>query len=114
MAYDEVLAARVRDRLCELTGVAEKKMFGGLAFMVNGSIAVGVYGDGLLVRIGAADLPVSLDEPGVRPFDMMGGRPARGFIVVDPDVLDDANLDRWVRRGREYAATLRPRWAVRE
>lgn len=104
MAYDEALAERIRDELAGLAGVVEKKMFGGLAFMVDSTMTVGVYGDGLLARIG--DAASALDEPGVRPFEMMPGRPARDFVVVGAEVLDDENLTRWVTRARGYAATL--------
>lgn len=107
MAYDETLAERVRDELSELTGVVEKKMFGGLTFMVGGNMTVGIYGDGLLARVG--DAASALAEPGVRQFEMMPGRPARDFVVIGPEVLDDEALSRWIRRARDYAATLPPK-----
>jgi hypothetical protein len=66
MAYDEVLAGRVRDCLREVAGVSEKKMFGGLAFMAQGHLTVGVYGDGLIARIGAEGMDAAVAEPGVR------------------------------------------------
>jgi TfoX-like protein len=76
MAFDEVLADRVRTCLQQVAGVSEKKVFGGLAFLTGGHLTVGVYGDGLIARIGARDMDAATAEPGVRPFDMTGRRPA--------------------------------------
>jgi len=97
MAFDELLADRVRTCLQQVAGVSEKKMFGGLAFMTGGHLTVGVYGDGLIARIGAQDMDAATAEPGVRPFDMTG-RPMRGIVVIDSAVLDDKALDRWMGR----------------
>ena len=72
MAYDEGLAARLLDLLGEHAGLAEKKMFGGLAMMLGGNMAVGVYGDDLLVRTDPGQQDLLLAEPGTRPFDMAG------------------------------------------
>jgi TfoX-like protein len=105
MAYNELLAGRVRDCLQEVAGVSEKKMFGGLAFMTHGHLTVGVYGDGLIARIGTEDMAAAVTEPGVRPFDMIG-RPMRGIIVVADDMLDDMTLERWVRQAQGYVAGL--------
>ena len=108
MAFDELLADRVRACLQHVAGVSEKKMFGGLAFMTDGHLTVGVYGDGLIARIGAQDMDAASAEPGVRPFDMTG-RPMRGIAVIDSGVLDDQALDRWIGQARGYAAGLPPR-----
>ncbi len=67
MAFDELLADRVRASLQRVAGVSEKKMFGGLAFMIGGHLTVGVFGDGLIARIGAQDMDAAAAEPGVRP-----------------------------------------------
>jgi TfoX N-terminal domain len=83
MAFDELLADRVRACLRQAAGVSEKKMFGGLAFMTGGHLTVGVYGDGLIARIGAQDMAAATAGPGVRPFDMTG-RPMRGIVVDRP------------------------------
>ena len=72
MAYDDGLAARLLEILGEQAGLAEKKMFGGLAMMLNGNMAVGVYGDDLLVRTDPGQQDLLLAEPGTRPFDMAG------------------------------------------
>jgi TfoX N-terminal domain len=108
MAYDELLAGRVRDCLQGAAGVSEKKMFGGLAFMTGGHLTVGVYGDGLIARIGARDMDAAVAQPGVRPFDMTG-RPLRGVIVVTNDLLDDTALARWVSQALGYVAGLPPK-----
>ncbi|MGE5293101.1 MAG: TfoX/Sxy family protein [Micromonosporaceae bacterium] len=108
MAYDEVLAGRIRDHLRDVAGVTEQKMFGGLAFMTHGHLTVGVYGEGLIARIGADGMYAAVAEPGVRPFDM-SGRPMRGIIVVTGDALDDRELERWIGQARAHVATLPPK-----
>jgi TfoX/Sxy family transcriptional regulator of competence genes len=108
MAFDELLADRVRTRLQHVTGVSERKMFGGLAFLTGGHLTVGVYADGLIARVGAQDMDAVTAEPGVRPFDMTG-RPMRGIVVIDNAVLNDQALDRWIGRARGYVAGLPPK-----
>jgi hypothetical protein len=106
VAYDERLAARLPDILGEQVGLAEKKMFGGLAMMLSGNMAVGVYGDDLLVRTDPGLQDALLAEPGTRPFDM-GGRPMKGWIVVAASMCtEDEDLRRWVSRGVAYASSL--------
>jgi hypothetical protein len=113
MAYDEVLAGRVRDSLrdTETTETTEKKMFGGLVFMTGGHMTVGVYGDGLIARIGAEGMAAAVAEPGVRPFDMTG-RPMRGIVVVAAEALDDPALEGWIARARRHVASLPPKVAA--
>jgi hypothetical protein len=108
MAFDEMLAARVRACLQRVAGVSEKKMFGGLAFMTGGHLTVGVYGDGLIARIGAQDMDAATAQPGVRAFDMTG-RPMRGIVVIDGAALDDKALDRWIEQACGYVAGLPPK-----
>jgi TfoX/Sxy family transcriptional regulator of competence genes len=108
MAFDDALAERLRDRLRDAAGVHEKKMFGGLAFLTDGNMTVGVHGDDLIVRIAPDDMPTALAEPGVRPFDITG-RPMRGWILVAGEALDDDVLDGWVERARTFVATLPPK-----
>ena len=108
MAFDELLAGRVRSCLQQVAGVSEKKMFGGLAFLIGGHLTVGVYGDGLIARIGAQGMDAATAQPGVRPFDMTG-RPMRGIVVIDSAVLDDNALDRWIGQARSYVAGLPPK-----
>jgi hypothetical protein len=109
MAYDEGLAARVRDVLGGQPGLAEKRMFGGLAFLVHGNMACGVRGDDLMVRVAADTAETMLGEPGARPSDM-GGRPMKGWLLVGPDGnAEDGDLRRWVGRGVSYASSLPPK-----
>ena len=109
MAYDEGLATRVRELLGDQPGVAEQRMFGGLAFLVHGNMACGVRGEDLIVRL-AADAAESVqDEAGVRPFDLTG-RPMKGWLLVAADGhAEDDDLRRWVDRGVGYAASLPPK-----
>jgi len=109
VAYDDGLAARLLEILGEQAGLAEKKMFGGLAMMLNGNMAVGVYGDDLLVRTDPGQQDLLLPEPGTRPFDM-AGRPMKGWIVVAASMCsEDEDLRRWVSRGVAYASSLPPK-----
>ena len=109
MAYDAELAQRIRDRMTAVAGISEKKMFGGLAFLTAGNMTVGVYGDGLIVRIAPETMDAALAEPGVQTFDM-GGRPMRGWILVaSEDLSADDELERWIDRARRYVATLPPK-----
>jgi TfoX/Sxy family transcriptional regulator of competence genes len=108
MAYDDVLAERVRDRLLGLDGITEKKMFGGLAFLSYGNMTVGVHGDELIARIDPATTDSALKLPGVRVFDMTG-RPMKGWVLVAGESLDDDALDRWIGECRKFVATLPPK-----
>ncbi|WP_030438352.1 TfoX/Sxy family protein [Actinoplanes subtropicus] len=108
MAYDDVLAERLRERLRGRAGVTEKKMFGGLAFLTYGNMTVGVHGDDLIVRIAPEATPAALDRPGVRPFDITG-RPMRGWVLVAGEHLDDEHLDRWLAEAEAFVATLVPK-----
>jgi hypothetical protein len=106
MAYDEGLATRVREVLGEQPGLAEKQMFGGLAFLVHGNMACGVRGDDLIVRVAAE---TAMGEPGVRPFDLTG-RPMTGWLLVDANGhAQDEDLHRWVDRGLAHATSLPPK-----
>jgi TfoX N-terminal domain len=110
VAYDEQLAERVRALLGGRLDLDERRMFGGLAFLIAGNMCCGVHGDRLSVRLFYEDAAELLErERGARPFDLTG-RPMRGWLLVAPEaVADDADLERWVRRGEAFAASLRPR-----
>lgn len=108
MAYDETLADRLRDRMATDAGVAEKKMFGGLAFLTNGNMTVGVHGDDLIARISPDETDSALNRPGARPFDITG-RPMRGWILVAGETLDDEELDGWLADAKAFVATLPPK-----
>lgn len=109
MAFDEGLADRIRDVVADRLDVTEKRMFGGLAFLVNGNMAVGVHHDDLMVRLPAEEHEAALGEPGARVFDMTG-RPMKGWLVVDAAALaEDDDLRRWVGRGVAFACTFPPK-----
>jgi TfoX/Sxy family transcriptional regulator of competence genes len=106
MAFDEELAERVRVLVAGTEGLAEKKMFGGLAFLLHGNMSVGVRGNELIVRIAPDETDSALKELGVRIFDITG-RPMRGWLLVaGMGVADKKALAKWVRRGLAYAASL--------
>ena len=109
MAFDEGLATRVRELIGDDPGVAEKRMFGGLAFLLNGNMACGVRGDDLIVRLAADASQGALAEPGARPFDITG-QPMRGWLMVGVEGhAEDDDLRRWVDRGMAHARTLPPK-----
>jgi TfoX/Sxy family transcriptional regulator of competence genes len=109
MAYDEELADRVRE-LVAGEDIVEKKMFGGLAFLLRGNMSVAASGQGgLLVRVDPAATGDLLAEPGAEEFDMGGRGPMKGWLRVNPDVLDDETLGAWVSRGVAYARSLPPK-----
>jgi TfoX/Sxy family transcriptional regulator of competence genes len=106
MAFDEQLANSVRKQFGRKPGLVEKKMFGGLAFLINGNMSVGVHGSELIVRIDPEATEAALKEPGARFFDLTG-RPMKGWLLVGAaGVKDQASLAKWVRRGADYASTL--------
>ena len=109
MAYDEELADRIREQLASRSGVTERKMFGGIAFMVAGNMACGVLGEDLIVRLGEEDGENALAEEGVRPFDFTG-KPIKNIVYVSPDrTSDDDGLSEWVDAGADFAASLPPK-----
>jgi TfoX/Sxy family transcriptional regulator of competence genes len=109
MAYDEGLAQRIREVLGERPGLVEKKMFGGLGFMVQGNMACGVHKDKLIVRVGPEKHQEALARPYARPFDITG-RPMKGWVMVESDgVESDDDLADWVRQGVDLALTLPPK-----
>jgi TfoX/Sxy family transcriptional regulator of competence genes len=109
MAFDEVLANRIRDALAGRASVTERKMFGGIAFMVAGNMAVGVIGDDLMVRLDPADAERALKEHHTRPMDFTG-RPMKGMVYVDSaGTAADEDLAAWVNAGADFAASLPPK-----
>jgi TfoX/Sxy family transcriptional regulator of competence genes len=110
MAYDEALAERIRPLVAARGDVTERKMFGGITWMLQGNMACGVLGDDVAVRMAPEDAERALDEPETRQFEMMAGRPARGMVVVDgAAVAEDDALARWVNAGADYALSLPPK-----
>jgi TfoX/Sxy family transcriptional regulator of competence genes len=110
MAYDEDLADRVRELISAEAGLTEQKMFGGLAFLINGNMSVGVSGQGgLMVRVDPEATDTLVAKPHARPFEMRG-RSMRGWLRVDAEgVRTKRGLEPWVRRGVAYARSLPPK-----
>ena len=106
MAYDEELAARIRDLLADEAGVAEKKMFGGLAFLVNGNMAVAASGQGgLLVRVDPAESAELVETTPATEMEMRG-RSMAGWLRLESAELESNELVPWVNRGVAYARSL--------
>lgn len=107
MAFDEGLAQRIRERMSqENYEVEEKKMFGGIGFMIGGNLACGVIGDEMCVRVGPHGNQAALEQPHARQFDFTG-KPMKGWIYVAPEGLaDDEFLDDWIERGAKFASSL--------
>ena len=110
MAYDEDLADRIREQIATEPDLTEMRMFGGLAFLIGGHMAVGVSGQGgLMVRADPDETDALLEEPHAQPF-VMRGRAMRGWLRVDAEgVQTQEGLDPWVRRGVAYARSLPPK-----
>lgn len=108
MAYDEILANRVREILSPLRKVEEKKMMGGLTFMVNDKMCVGILKDNLMVRIDPDIYEKVLERTGCREMDFTG-RPMRGFVFVDPEgTKTKKDLNYWLGLALEYNKKARP------
>ncbi len=106
MAYDELLAVRIRAVLGQLSGLEEKKMFGGVGFLVNGNMACGVIKDDLIVRVGPKKIAWALTQPHTRPFDFSGRR-SQGWVVVSPQgCSSEQDLSAWVEQGVRFAVSL--------
>ncbi len=110
MAYDHALADRIRDRLGEHPALAERQMFGGIAFMIGGNMAVGVSGDELMVRVGPDAHEATVSLPGARIFDLSHTRPMIGWLVVAPEgFATEAEFEAWIERGVSFAESLPPK-----
>ncbi len=106
MAFDEGLAERVRATLEELPELRERRMFGGIAFMVGGHMACGIVGDDLMLRLGEDSAREALGRPHVRPMDFTG-KPMATMVFVEPDGFEsDEDLAAWVELAVDYAHTL--------
>jgi len=106
MPYDEGLAQRIREALEDQSSVTEKKMFGGLAFLLRGNMCVGVLQDELMVRVGPNQYEEALLEPHARKMDFTG-RPMKGLVYVAPAGFEsDDGLQAWVTRGVDFARSL--------
>lgn len=106
MAFDESLAGRIRDVLAHRTNIEEKKMFGGLGFLLHGNMLVGVWKDALIARIGPDAQDDALREPHVRRFDITG-KPMKGWVLVESEgVENDEPLKKWVDQATKFVRTL--------
>jgi len=108
MAYNLKLAERIKTQMKGLP-FEEKKMFGGTGYLLNGNMAVGVIGDGLIVRVPPEKHADLLKRPHVKPFDF-SGKPMKGWLVVEAEgVKSAAQLRKWIKEGVEFAPTLPPK-----
>ncbi|MCC3778826.1 TfoX/Sxy family protein [Streptomyces sp. UNOB3_S3] len=107
MAYDEVLAGRLKERL-EPEGVTAKKMFAGLTFLLQGNALANLYDEGLMVRVGKEGMDEALARPGAQPL-VIRGKEQRGWVLLDESTLDDEVLDEWLTWAVEVTAELPPK-----
>jgi TfoX/Sxy family transcriptional regulator of competence genes len=106
MAFNETLAERIRQRLARRKNVEEKKMFGGVGFLLNGNLLVGIWKGSLCVRLGPDQAEEALLEPHVEEFDITG-RPMKGWVLVEPQgVEDDDQLGGWIQRAVKFVVKL--------
>ncbi|RPH51277.1 MAG: TfoX family protein [Desulfobacteraceae bacterium] len=109
MAYDKGLAQRVKELLEEEPGFNEKKMFGGICFLMNGNMAYGILNEDLIVRVGPVNYDRMLKSPHVRKFDITG-RPMKGWVMISCEGYEsDKDLAGWIRQGKQYALSLPPK-----
>ena len=106
MAFDEALAARIHQALARRKSVTEKKMFGGIGFLLNGNMLVGVWKESLIVRLDPDQYEDVLKEPFVKEFDITG-RPMKGWVLVESEgVKDDEQLKNWIGRATKFVGKL--------
>ena len=108
MAYDENLAGRIRERMLGQPGLSERKMFGGLAFMLDGHMCCGIVGKDLMLRLGTDGAAGALEQPHVRPMDFTG-RPMAGMVYVAPEGLGTDALEDWLTEAAAFVRTLPPK-----
>jgi hypothetical protein len=109
MAYDEGLAQRIRELLNDMPGLVEKKMFGGVGYMLYGNMACGVHKDNLIVRLGPERHEEAMGMPHTKPFDITG-RPMKGWAMAMAEGYEsDEGLGDWVQQGIDFAITLLPK-----
>lgn len=106
MAFSESLAQRIRASLAGKKGIAEKKMFGGIGFLLNGNMLVGVWKNSLIARLGQEAGEKALTEDSVRPFDITG-KAMKGWVLVEPDGIEsDGQLRAWIERAMAFVKGL--------
>jgi TfoX/Sxy family transcriptional regulator of competence genes len=106
MAFDEALAERIRKQLARRANLEEKKMFGGIGFLLKGNLLVGVWKESLIVRLSPEESQEALKEAHVREFDITG-RPMKGWVLVAPEgVATDEQLKDWIQRAVKFVGKL--------
>ena len=106
MAFSEALAARIRQGLARRKGIEEKKMFGGIGFLLNGNICVGVWKESLIVRLGPEEYEDALKESFVKEFDITG-RAMKGWVLVEPEGIEaDDQLNAWIQKAVKFVMKL--------
>lgn len=106
MAYNKILAKRVRTLLQKTSGILEKQMFGGVGFLIHGNMACGILNDDLIIRVGSANYDAALKSSHAREFDVTG-RVMKGWVMVSSSGYDsDKDLSSWVERGVSFARSL--------
>jgi hypothetical protein len=106
MAYSESLAERIRGILARRRGITEKKMFGGVGFLLNGNMLVGVWNTSLIVRLGPDNFDNVLRQPHVGKFDITG-KPMKGGVMVEPEgIEDDEQLSQWIGRAVKFVGNF--------
>jgi TfoX/Sxy family transcriptional regulator of competence genes len=109
MVYSLSLVHRIRDALSDQRGISERKMFGGVAFMCDGNMCVGVWQDSLIARLGQDQSQLALKLPHVGEFDITG-RPMKGWVLITPDGIDsETQLREWIERALEFVRELPPK-----
>jgi TfoX/Sxy family transcriptional regulator of competence genes len=109
MAYDETVAQQVRKALTKYPGITEKKMFGGLAFLLLGNMCCGIMGNELMVRVGPQGYEAALSRPHTRKMDFTG-KPLKGFVYVSPAGFGaKKGLEAWIEKATEFALSLPPK-----
>src|SRR5262245_26879035 len=106
MAFNETLAERIRQRLARRKNIEEKKMFGGIGFLLKGNMLVGVWRDSLIVRLGPEEGEAARTEPHVKEFDITG-RAMKGWLLIEPEgVAGDDQLKDWIDRAVQFVSTV--------
>lgn len=106
MAFSESLAQRIRAALSRKKGIVEKKMFGGIGFLLNGNLVVGVWKDSLIARLGSVEGEKALTEEHAKPFDITG-KAMKGWVLVEPEGIEaDEQLAAWTERAIEFVKEL--------
>ena len=106
MAYDETLAGRIRDAVAHTAGITEKKMFGGVGFLLNGNLLTAVWMNCLIVRVGVDAAEKGLSQPHVGPMDLTG-KPMKGWLMIQPaGIATDKALRSWIKTAMKFVSTL--------